>query len=93
LAAFITGSGELTIAVPTLPVVNPPVLSGGNLVLSGTGGQAGAGYTVLSTTNVALPLADWTTNSTGTFDGSGNFSNGVPVNVSQPTEFLLIRVP
>jgi hypothetical protein len=81
------------IAAATLPVVNHPVISGGNLILTGNGGTAGASYTLLTTTNLTTPIMDWTTNTTGTLDATGAFSNAIPVNVSKPTEFFIIRVP
>jgi autotransporter-associated beta strand protein len=75
------------------PTVNPPVRSGGNYILTGTGGTPGGAYTWLNSTNVSLPLTQWTTNTTGTFDGSGNFSNAIPINVSEPARFFQLRVP
>jgi autotransporter-associated beta strand protein len=80
-------------AVTTPPVVNHPVISGGNLILTGSGGTAGAGYTWLTSTNVATPIASWTTNTTGNFDGSGNFSNAIPVTRSVPAKFFRLRTP
>jgi autotransporter-associated beta strand protein len=79
--------------VPTLPVVNQPVISGGNLILTGSGGTANAGYTWLTSTNVAAPIASWTTNTTGNFDGSGDFSNAIPVSPSIPAKFFRLRTP
>lgn len=77
--------------------VQPPVLvtskvSGGNLILTGTGGVANAGYTWLTTTNLAAPIT-WTTNATGTFDGAGAFSNTIPINVTTPARFFRLRTP
>jgi len=48
--------------------------SGHDLVLNAQGGTPGAPVTVLSTTNLTLPLAQWITVTTGNFDGNGNFS-------------------
>jgi autotransporter-associated beta strand protein len=48
-------------------------LVGGNLVFSGSGGAAGYPYSILSSTNLALPLADWNVIGTGNFDINGNF--------------------
>jgi hypothetical protein len=79
--------------VATLPVVNHPVVSGGNLNLTGSGGTPGAGYTWLTSTNVATPIAFWTTNTVGNFDGSGNFSNAIPVTKSTPAQFFRLRTP
>ncbi|MBW8863901.1 MAG: hypothetical protein JF609_03070 [Verrucomicrobia bacterium] len=68
-----------------------PKVSGGNLILTGTGGTAGAGYTLLTTTNLAAP-GSWTTSSTGTLDGSGAFSNSVPIGTS-PARFFRVSMP
>jgi hypothetical protein len=42
---------------------------------------------------VASPIANWTTNTTGTLDGSGSLSNAIPVDVTQPTRFFRLRLP
>jgi hypothetical protein len=82
---------QLTKAVAAAaPVINPPVLAGGNLILTGTVGAPGGGYVLLTTTNLAPPIV-WTTNTTGTLDGTGSFSNAIPVNASSgPTFFKLL---
>ena len=66
---------------------------GGNLVMSGTGGTENGTYYVLTSTNLALPLDQWTRIATNQFDGSGHFSftNGVPTN--PPWAFYLLQVP
>ena len=92
LTGFITGSGSLTVSAATPPVVNHPVISGGNLILTGSGWTAGAGYTLLTTTNLTTPIM-WTTNTTGNFDGSGDFSNAIPVTTSTPATFFRLRTP
>lgn len=93
LPAFITGTGSLTIAPPTPPHINPAYISGGNLILTGSGGTAGAGYTWLTSTNLAAPIALWTTNTAGNFDGSGDFSNAIPASTSTPARFFRLRTP
>ena len=92
------GYAEIQIFGTPVGVSQPPVLSGvglsnGNLIFNGTGGSPGAGYTLLTTTNIALPLADWTTNSTGVFDGTGSFSASIPVHGSAPKAFFRLRTP
>lgn len=67
--------------------------SGNNLILTGSGGQQGAQYRLLSTTNVALPIAQWTPVSTNTFDTSGNFSNGIPVDSTMKGQFFRVVSP
>jgi hypothetical protein len=78
--------------VPTAPGVSAPRYAGGNLILTGTGGTANAGYVWLTTTNVALPLADWTISTTGVLDGNGAFSNALPVNAAQPARFFKLKM-
>jgi len=92
LPGFITGTGSLTIPAPSSPSINSPYISGGNLILTGSGGTAAAGYTWLTTTNLTPPIT-WATNTTGSFDGSGNFSNGIPVSASTPARFFRLRSP
>jgi autotransporter-associated beta strand protein len=79
--------------VVTIPTVNPPVHSDGNLIMTGTGGIPGGSYTWLTSTNVAAPTAEWTTNTAGTFDLSGAFSNALPVNPSESARFFRLRTP
>ncbi|HEV2691893.1 MAG TPA: hypothetical protein VG347_03280, partial [Verrucomicrobiae bacterium] len=67
-----------------------PKISGGNLILTGSGGTAGGSYTVLSTTNLASGV--WITNTAGTLDGTGAFSNSVPVGTGR-ANFFRVRMP
>ena len=76
-----------TIAVMTTVVSNPPTfsnvrLSGGTLILSGANGTPSAQYRILTSTNVSLPLANWTPVVTNTFavDGSYSYTNTVATN-------------
>jgi hypothetical protein len=74
------------------PVLGTPHVAGGNLIVTGTGGTPNGGYTWLSTTNLTAPII-WTTNSTGTLDGTGAFSNSIPINPLQPASFFRLRTP
>jgi hypothetical protein len=74
-----------------LPTVNPAIYSGGNLILTGSGGIPGAGYTWLQATNLTPPVL-WTTNLVGALDGTGSFSNAIPV-VAEPARFFRLRMP
>ncbi|HYG22688.1 MAG TPA: autotransporter-associated beta strand repeat-containing protein [Verrucomicrobiae bacterium] len=89
-ATFNPATGEVTITSVGAPILNRPVLSGGNLILTGTGAP-GAAVTLLTTTNLANGV--WTTNTAGVFDSNGVFSNAIPVNVSEPARFFQIRQP
>ena len=87
---FNPATGELTITSTGSMKLNPPIVSTGNLILTGTGAP-NTGYTLLSSTNVTLPLSQWITNTTGTFDTSGTSSNAIPL--SSTNRFFLLRQP
>lgn len=72
----LAANGVLSVvSVPTPPPVFGGVtMSAGNLILTGSNGVPDWNYYVLNSTNLALPLAQWTILSTNAFDGSGNFS-------------------
>lgn len=79
-------------------VVSPPVITasmqvGSDLVFSGTNGVAGAGYTVVTSTNVALSVANWTAVKTGVFCPGGTFAITNAVNPGEARRFFLLRVP
>ena len=69
LTSYITVS-----AAASNPKFNSLVLSGGQLVLSGTNGAASSQYRIFTTTNLALPFASWTPVYTNNFLGNGSFA-------------------
>jgi hypothetical protein len=81
------------LAATTAPVINSAYISGGNLILTGTGGTPNYAYDVLTTTNLSTPLANWTVLTTGVTDGSGAISNAIPVIVANPAGFFRLRTP
>jgi hypothetical protein len=84
--------GVPTSSKPVLTITSSTV-SDGNLILAGTGGKAGADYTWLTATNLATPLPEWTTNTTGTFNSSGDFSNSISINRSEPQRYFRLSTP
>jgi autotransporter-associated beta strand protein len=85
-------TGVLTVAVvATSPTNNAPYMKSGSLILTGTGGLPNGSYVWLSTTNVANPVSMWITNTTGTFDATGAFSNAIPVDSSKPAQFFRLK--
>jgi fibronectin-binding autotransporter adhesin len=88
------GSGTNTqvnyIVVKPKVTIGKPVLSGGNLILSGTNGPAGQPYRILSSTNVALNITNWIPVFTNAFapDGSYIYTN-TPV-TNKATFFRLV---
>ena len=89
---FNPATGVLTVTAGSGVTFSPVKLSGGKVILTGTGGTPDASYTLLTTTNIALPLSAWTTNTAGTLDSSGAFSNAIPVG-AQPEQFFHVRTP
>lgn len=87
-------SGRVNVATaPSAPVISSIKQIGPNLLFSGTGGPMNAPYRVLTSTNVAAPLSNWTALSTNLFDASGNFSVTSDIPDSLPQRFYLICVP
>lgn len=90
---FNAAAGTLTItSTGAPPVVNAPALVNGKLVLTGSGGTAGSAYTLLSSTNVTTPRADWITNTSGVFSPTGTFSNAIPI-TNIPAMFFQLKTP
>jgi hypothetical protein len=48
---------------------------------------------VVTTTNLALSVMNWTVLTNGSFDGNGNFSVTVPVNGGDHQQFYSIESP
>ena len=88
----LTADGTLGVVWTNPPAIRSVAMSGGNLVLQGTNGTPNWNYTVLSSTNLTLPLAQWTATATNFFDASGNFNwtNSTGANGSQ--QFFVIKV-
>jgi autotransporter-associated beta strand protein len=78
-------------AVP--PAIQPPYISDGHLILAGDGGVANGSYAVLTSTNVAAPVNEWVTNTTGTFSASGAFSNAIPINPADAQRYFRVKQP
>jgi len=94
---IIPGYTSVALVVTSIVPYTPPssitslALSGTSLVLNATGGTPGAPVNVLTTTNLALPLAQWTTNSTTAFDANGNLVNYTisgALNAGVPRQFF-----
>jgi autotransporter-associated beta strand protein len=89
----LASDGMLQIVATTPPSISSVALSGGNFVLSVGGGPRGSPFRVLATTNIALPLTDWTPLWTNFFDSNGNGSFTNTIDPSAPQQFYDIAVP
>ena len=74
-------------SVSAQPVIASLSLAGADLALNGISGQSGGMYYVLMSTNLTLPLSQWTPVATNVLSASGNFTitvtNTVTPNASQ----------
>jgi len=68
-------------------------LAGTNLIFNGLGGSPGSNYVVLASTNLALPLANWSALTTNTFDSTGQFHYTNHVNPVEPRQFFIFKLP
>ncbi len=87
-------NGTLAVVLGAVaPQFAPVAFQGASLVFSGAGGAAWAGYSVLASTNLAVPLTDWGVVATGTFDGAGHFIFTNQVAPGAPEQFFNLRIP
>jgi fibronectin-binding autotransporter adhesin len=88
----LTNNGTLKVITPVVarPGITTFALSGANVILKGTNGPLNGTYYVLNSTNVALPLANWTRLSTNQFDSSGNFNSTTAINPSLAKQFFTL---
>jgi fibronectin type 3 domain-containing protein len=85
-------------ATPLGPPLSQPSVVGisivnGSLVFGGANGLAGGTYRILSSTNLATPLTNWTQVGSGNFDGDGNCSVTNAINPGEPGRFYLLSQP
>jgi uncharacterized repeat protein (TIGR03803 family) len=82
------------LALTPQPTIINTTFSGTNLTLNGINGQSNQSYYVLESTNVGLPLKEWTRVATNTLEESWGFaitaSNVVSTNASQ--QFYLLQL-
>jgi hypothetical protein len=88
------GQVQLLVQAPAPP--SPPSFgsisaTSNGLVISGTGGTTNGTYYVLVSTNIALPLSQWTPVATNLFDGSGHFIFTNAISPNSPQLFYLLQ--
>jgi hypothetical protein len=74
-----------------VPVFSSVILSGANLMLSGSNGVNGAEYYLLASTNVALPLSNWVRVLTNSFGVAGEFSETIPMDLAECARFYRLQ--
>ncbi len=83
-------NGILNVVSKPAPYIAGFSLSGTNLVFSGTNGWANGIYELLTSTNVALALTNWTAIATNTFDSNGQFNLTNGINPDAPQQFYIL---
>ena len=84
--------GTLGVVSTNPPGISTAGLSGGNLLLQGTGGTPNWYYNVLSATNLTQPLGQWIVINTNRFDASGNFNVTNAANPNALQQFYILKV-
>jgi hypothetical protein len=85
-------SGTLSVVVTAKPAIAAAAITGNGFAFVGTGGVANANFYLLGTTNLAVPLTNWTVLLTNQFDNNGNFIFTNALNANSPQSFYLIQL-
>ncbi|HXU75311.1 MAG TPA: autotransporter-associated beta strand repeat-containing protein, partial [Methylomirabilota bacterium] len=95
IASLQVSGGQLNLVVATggsKPGLSSATFSGNTLTINATNGSPSAVWTLLSSTNIALPLASWQTVQTVTFDGTGHLSTNITVSPSSnPRMYYILK--
>ena len=74
------------------PVFGSLAMTGNSLVLKGSNGVPAWTYRILTSTNLSLPMANWTVIATNSFDGSGHFNFTNSVNPVGSQQYFLLQL-
>jgi hypothetical protein len=86
-------TGALRVVNTAQPVFGVVSAAQGSVVVHGSGGTPNSMYHILCSTNVPLPLAQWTPLLTHTFDTNGHFAFTNVIDSNTPQQFFLIQMP
>jgi len=78
--------------IPTPPNITEISMSGTTLSITAKDGAAGGSWTLLQSTDLALPVSQWSPAASGTFDGGGNLSLNIPNLATNQQCFYLLKV-
>ena len=92
----VTSSPPAVLTVLTSPLFGSIMAAGGTnggFILSGAGGTNNGTYYVLTTTNLTLPLTNWTLVATNQFDSLGGFIFTNATQTNAPQQFYILEQP
>jgi regulation of enolase protein 1 (concanavalin A-like superfamily) len=84
---------SLAAAPATPPRITSIVISGGDIVITGTNGTPNQTYVLLTSTNIAWPLSNWLPLATNSFNDSGAFSITNPAAANAAQQYFLLQLP
>lgn len=88
----VNGTISVVSTVAPSPRITTITLNGTTLTIQGTNGTASGQYVLLQSTNVALPLNQWTPALTNSFDTNGDFNLSTNiVNPNNPQKFYILE--
>ena len=89
-----TNAADQFTYVAAAPKILRVSAAAGNFIMSGTNNSGSGGtYQVLASTNLLLPLTNWTVLTTNSFDSMGDFSFTNAIYSTNAREFYMLRVP
>jgi len=96
---WISVDGTIFITSTNPALITPPLITsvqvlGGNFDVAGTNGNApGTSFYTLASTNLALPVTNWTVIATNQFGSGGGFNFTNIFDFSAPQQFFILCVP
>ncbi len=96
---WLSVNGTIFLSSTNPALITPPRITGAqmlneNLVVAGTNGNApGNNFYTLASTNLSLPLTNWTILATNQFGAGGGFAFTNTLDSTKPQQFFMIRVP
>ena len=82
---------NISVSASQAPLFTGVSLNGSSLTLQGTGGLAGGTFTLLETSNLLLPLSQWTVVSSGNVFTGPNWTITITINPASPATFYSIQ--
>jgi len=83
----------VSLTPPSPQIVNPGLQNLTNFVMTVTGGVSNGQFRILTQTNVAATLTNWSVLATNTYDGAGSRLLTNPVNPIEPQRYFIIVQP
>jgi len=85
--------GSIRVIAASQPGFAGLLITGTNLVFTGTNGTAGASYAVLTATDVAMPLSNWVSLLTNQFGAGGGFAFTNAIAPGERQRYFQLRTP